>query len=478
MKRHTWKKALVAALLTGCILLLSGCLAADLPDVGGTRLSEMSTNDQGLASQFFKETTDALVSGDAAALNALSPRKEDGSDSVDFSSLVRTYQDFSSDYGAYQSISLSESYDYGKNLVYVGEMTMERGTLMLTLEYTTQYELLAADLYETDEEALSRLVMPDTIQEEQITVGEGTDYPLAGKITYPREALESGKTYPAVVMVGADGANNMDMDAASTHTYRDIAWALAQQGIVTIRYDKRIYTYKEEQQDEKAPAEKFSITWEYTQDANRAADLLRTYAFVDGEKIYYLGHSQGGAVGSRAEKEGGSYAGFILLNSSPRPWYDVTYDQYINYGLIDFSDEEIFYIESKLKEEYDALKDGSYLETSDEDLVSQTALNRPIAYWKDLLGFDYMGTYKELKKPMLILQGEADYQITMEKDYRAFQSEFGSESYVTMRSFEGLNHLMTPSYGVFAGHYKEYDKPGRVSSDVTDAIASFINGRN
>lgn len=477
MKRFLKPIALV--LVLALCLASTGC-TSDLPAVHGTRLDDLSASDEAYGTTLLTLVMNDLVNRDLTSLNSIGYHAGED-DASTFEDLLTAYESFAQQYGEAQSVTQTESYKYGYQKVYIGSMTMEKGgTLNLALEFTSNYQLVMADLYETDEEAEASVTLPDTVVEEDVTVGEGTDHPLQGKITYPKDAAQSGKKYPAVVMVGGDGANDMNMTANSTHAYRDIAWALAEQGIVCVRYNERLYEYSDEADeaaegsDAELLTEVSSVSWVYTEDANRAAELVRSYSFVDADQVFYLGHSQGAIVGSRASQEGGNYAGFILLNTSPRPWYEVIYDQYLNYGLIDYSDEQIYYIVIRLQSEYEYLQNRSWEDADDQTEDSQTLLNWPLAFWKDYLSFDYVGELEKLQKPTLIVQGGADYQITQETDFSAWQTELSGKSFATLVSFEGLNHLLTPSYGIFAGHYKEYDKPGRVPSDVTDSIGEFI----
>ena len=239
---------------------------------------------------------------------------------------------------------------------------------------------------------------------------------FSAKLTYP--AKTEGPV-PAVVLVGGDGGNTMDMKAGSTRSFQDIAWGLAQQGIAVIRFDKRTYTYSDEESAEAAPKEVFSVDWEYAEDTLLAYRKLLERSFVDPDQIYFLGHSQGGVVGSRIQEEAVSqglpgFAGFLLVNTSPRPWYEVIYDQYINYGLIDRQSEEIYYLVQKIEMERDYIADGDYLKTPEEKLTSEFALTRPAAFWRDYLSYDYVAGYRGLAEagvPVILIQGGADYQI-------------------------------------------------------------------
>ena len=75
---------------------------------------------------------------------------------------------------------------------------------------------------------------------EKITVGAGTDYPLKGLLTFPDDL--SGPV-PAVVMVHGSGASNMDEKVMKLKPFKDLAEGLAEQGVASLRYDKRTYAH-------------------------------------------------------------------------------------------------------------------------------------------------------------------------------------------------------------------------------------------
>ena len=204
-----------------------------------------------------------------------------------------------------------------------------------------------------------------------------------------------------------------------------------------------------------------------------ATELLRGLDFVDAEQVYYAGSGQGGVVAPRAD-EIADYAGIIMLSTSPRPYYDVIYDQRINYGLIDRSDEEIYYLVSRTEAERDYLEDGDHLDVEEEDLMQDVIFGRTTAFWVDFLEIDCAEYLKEVQKPVLILQGENDYMITMDADYSVWQEEMEDESYATLKSYEGLSFFMTESKGIFSGHYMEFDRPARVSETVIEDVATWM----
>ncbi len=77
-----------------------------------------------------------------------------------------------------------------------------------------------------------------------------------------------------------------------------------------------------------------------------------------------------------------------------------------------------------------------------------------------------------MKQPLLILQGERDYQVTM-TDFARWKDALKDRPNVTLRSFPALNHLFQEGEGKSTP--AEYNlKPGYVAPEVIDVIAAWI----
>jgi uncharacterized protein len=76
-----------------------------------------------------------------------------------------------------------------------------------------------------------------------------------------------------------------------------------------------------------------------------------------------------------------------------------------------------------------------------------------------------------LNMPMLILQGERDYQVTM-KDFGLWQAALASHRNVTFHSYPKLNHLFIAGEGKPTPD--EYRKPGHVDEQVILDIARWV----
>ncbi|MBI5324036.1 MAG: dienelactone hydrolase family protein [Ignavibacteriae bacterium] len=93
-------------------------------------------------------------------------------------------------------------------------------------------------------------------------------------------------------------------------------------------------------------------------------------------------------------------------------------------------------------------------------------------YWLDLRKYKPNEIAKKLNKPMLILQGHRDYQVTYE-DFKLWQKSLVNNKKVEMKSYPKLNHLFMEGEGLSTPN--EYNKEGHVSELVIKAIAGWIH---
>ena len=91
----------------------------------------------------------------------------------------------------------------------------------------------------------------------------------------------------------------------------------------------------------------------------------------------------------------------------------------------------------------------------------------PASYWLDLRDYDPSAAAMSIKAPMLIVQGERDFQVTMEEFARwraALSSPF--------RSYPALNHSFVAGAGPSSP--AEYQAVGHVAEVVVRDIGSWI----
>jgi dipeptidyl aminopeptidase/acylaminoacyl peptidase len=107
--------------------------------------------------------------------------------------------------------------------------------------------------------------------------------------------------------------------------------------------------------------------------------------------------------------------------------------------------------------------------TSSKDLP----LGVPARYWLELRDYNPAIEAKKLTAPILVLQGERDYQVTLE-DYHQWKEALASRKDVRFISYPTLNHLFVPGTGKSTP--AEYSAPGHVADVVINDIVAWIKG--
>jgi fermentation-respiration switch protein FrsA (DUF1100 family) len=292
--------------------------------------------------------------------------------------------------------------------------------------------------------------------EESVTVGSG-QWLLPGNLTIPKGT----GPFPAVVLVQGSGPNDQDETLGPNKPFKDIAWGLASQGIMVLRYVKRTKQYPQQT----AKLQNFTVEDEVIDDVIAAINLLDTTPVVDHSRIFVLGHSLGGYLAPRIALEDHRVAGFIILAGPTRHMEDLILEQ-VRY-LANLSgmnqSEQIAMIEHGIEK----IKVLNF--TGNESVFGV-----PGSYWRDLAAYDSVATAQTLHLPMLILQGLRDYQVTME-DFNRWNQTFSGDSMVTLKTYPSLNHLFIPGVGVPSN--MEYQISGHVSVDVVNDIAAWVQAQ-
>ncbi len=301
--------------------------------------------------------------------------------------------------------------------------------------------------------------------EEIITLG--TEYPLNGLLTLPDN---TNSPVPACVLVHGSGSSDMNEHIGKVYPFRDIASELALHGIACLRYDKRSYTHGRRMLKEK---KLITVKEETIEDAIKAADLLRSDPRIDSERIYVIGHSMGAMLAPRIDAEGGNFKGLILMAGSPYTLPDILIRQFDE--LASKSNFLLKAVIRKQKEKYEQL--FADLETmSDEDAKKKNmGGGTTLYYFKEMNSHPAMDYLQNTEKPVLIMQGEKDFQAKADIDYQKYRELLQDRDNVTFRLYPDLNHLFMHSvYGDIAKVSKEYSKPQHIPSEVIADIADWI----
>lgn len=297
--------------------------------------------------------------------------------------------------------------------------------------------------------------------EKDIQIGKGI-WSLPGTLSLPK----GDGPFPAVILVHGSGPNDRDESLGPNKPFRDLAHGLASRGIAVLRYEKRT---KQHPVLMALSVNSITVKEETIDDAAGAFDALSSQPRIDPKRIFVLGHSLGGMLLPRIGKARQGLAGFISLAGSTRPLEDLVLEQ--TRYILSLEGKPTAAAEQQLKTlEQQAAKVKSPSLTVDT-AKSELPLGAPASYWLDLRGYDPPTAAKELSQPMLILQGERDYQVTM-LDFAAWKKALGSRKDVTFISYPRLNHLFIDGEGECTP--AEYLTPGNVARVVIEDITRWV----
>jgi len=298
--------------------------------------------------------------------------------------------------------------------------------------------------------------------EESVTINAGTQWALGATLTIPNDAKAP---LPAVVLVQGSGPSDRDETVYANKPFKDIAEYLSSHGIAVLRYDKRTSTYGAEMAADLA---NITVETEMIQDTIAAADLVKADARIDKSKVFLLGHSEGGMMTPRIDAEGGDFAGLVILAGSPRNLSDILIDQTAA-AVEKLSDAQKPAGQLQLAQLIDLF---DRLPTMTDDEARATTIGGASAYYfKEMNEHPASGYLTNLKKPVLILQGDKDSQVNPVKDYGAYQTLLTGRDNVTFKLYPGLNHLFMTS---ITGTAADYQRPGHMDETVLKDITAWL----
>jgi uncharacterized protein len=298
------------------------------------------------------------------------------------------------------------------------------------------------------------------ISARDVTIDAG-GWPLPGILAVPPGA----GPFPAVILVHGSGPGDRDQTIGPNKPFRDLALGLATRGVAVLRYDKRTRTHG----GKMASLPQLTVKEEVIDDVIAAIALLRTTEGIDPKQIFVAGHSLGGMLIPRiAGAAGSDLRGVIILAGAVRSLEQSIADQTRHLAL---ADGKISPDEQSMVDEAAALVARVQTLKATDQPISFAGTSAPASYWVDLRGYDPTVAAQKITLPMLILQGERDYQVTME-DFAKWKAAVGTRADVTLKSYATLNHLFIAGTGPSAP--AEYMTPGHLAEEVIRDVAAWV----
>lgn len=273
---------------------------------------------------------------------------------------------------------------------------------------------------------------------------------------YGTLALPAKLPAPVVLIVAGSGPVDRNGNAGTalrTNAYEQLAAALAQRGVASVRYDKRGVGASAAA----ATSEKDVRIDTYANDV--VAWMQQLNADKRFSRIVVAGHSEGSLLGILALQQAKAYA-FVSLEGAGRP-AGVVLDEQLKRNLPAELDKEAEAVVAQLEQ-------GKTVADPPPELA---ALFRPsvqpfvISYMK----YDPAKEISKLALPVTIVQGTADVQVTME-DADGLKRGAPSAKLVVV---QGMNHVLkhAPDTSSQVAIVAGYDDPSLpIEPQVVDAV--------
>lgn len=427
-----------------CVLVAAPIVAAQQPAAAAVIARAESVVDLLVAQQFDK----IVAQFDAKMKAALSEAQ-----------LKMAWTNVTTQAGAFKQRLGARSEQRGEVHAVLVTCQFERGRQDIQVVYNPAGEIIGLSIRPNTagEYKPPTYAIPGSFTERDVTIGTG-EWALPGTLAMPVATTAA----PAVVLVHGSGPNDRDESIGPNKVFRDLALGLASQGIAVLRYDKRTRAHG----TKIAAISGFTVKEEVVDDALAAVELLRKEPGVDAARIVVLGHSLGAMMVPRIAAADAGIAGFIVMAGPARPLEEAILAQT---QYLAMADGTVSPAEQK------ALDDAQRLVDTVRALTPANATGNiaggPASYWLDLKGYDAPAAARAITRPLLVLQGERDYQVTLE-EFGRWKTALSGRSQVTLRSYPALNHLFIEGAG--ASLPTEYMRPGHVAEIVIRDIAAWI----
>ena len=238
-------------------------------------------------------------------------------------------------------------------------------------------------------------------------------YKLNAVYTY----INDGKAHPAVLLIAGSGPSDYDETLGTLKPFKDIAEGLANEGINSLRLDKRTFNYATEFDL------KCGIKEEYLDDCKSAIEYLKSQN-VSG--LFLLGHSLGGQIATELTANIEGIDGMILFNSSTRHLADIACDQY---STLDPANKEsyIIYAEAAKNATTSFAKGYYYYSASDY-------------YWASYNQIDVAKNISNANIKTLIINSKFDKQ-SFDEDLNLWPTLFSDSANISICVYDDISHF-------------------------------------
>jgi pimeloyl-ACP methyl ester carboxylesterase len=356
---------------------------------------------------------------------------------------------------------------------------------------TRKYELLAHDPSSTftmtvsvdDRARLARVDMPSAnlsvVRSDLAGIAARTltaKNPSDSDVTIPANGFSIAATmtsppvmgrlrHPTVVLVAGAGQVERDGTVAGIPILSQLAGALAEQGYLVVRYDKRAVGQSGGRSE--------TVTQrDYAEDLVAIVKWLTRRDDVDDRRIAVVGHGEGAMIAMLAADREKKVGELVLLSASGSTGADLILEQQMRalerMKLPAAEKAEKVALQKQIQ---NAVITGNGWEKLPEDVRKQA----DTPWFRSLLLFDPAEALEKIKQPILIVQGDLDTQVppASAEKLAALARARKKAGPVEVVHVAGVNHILVPAQ---TGEPEEYPqlKQKTISPEVVSAIVTWL----
>jgi len=303
-------------------------------------------------------------------------------------------------------------------------------------------------------------VPPRTVIETPFTIQSGT-LTLPGTLTFP---VKHSRRIPVALIVAGSGPTDRNGNSAgalkaqnNSNLYAILAWQLANAGIASVRYDKRVIGENLQRVDLPSTSIDDFI-------ADAIAGARRLVADRRFSKVILIGHSEGAELVLQAVNRGAPAAGIVMMAGAGRPIMPVLREQISKQlppaELVKWDSASARYLRG---------------EDPGDVLPGLRSLLQPTnrKFMQSWVKYDPAVEIAKVKVPVLIVQGGRDIQIG-EADARALKAAQPAAKLVMIPA---ANHVFRAAASDDRmAQAKLYSDPTiPVVAELTPAIVEWVN---
>jgi pimeloyl-ACP methyl ester carboxylesterase len=313
--------------------------------------------------------------------------------------------------------------------------------------------------------ATSRTVVYSNPTDEAVNI-PALGFNLGATLTFPPSFAQGSTTrLPAVVLLGSAAANERDGLVAGVPILGQLAGALADAGILAVRFDKRGH-------GQSGGRAESATLGDQAEDALAIVRWLSNRRDVDRDRIALIGHNEGAWVALLAASRERRIAGVVAVAAPSTTGLERNLEQQ-RHELDRLSlppAERVARIELQKQINASVITGRGW-----ETIPPEVRKVADTPWFQSFLAFDPARVIDDVRQPMLFVHGELDDEVPVAHVDRLAElarkeSRSRSVAVVTVR---GVNHLLVPAV---TGEITEYAslKDRNVSTDVRSALREWL----